>query len=154
MRTATVVGAGVAGPVVAIALQRAGWRPTVYEAHEGTADDVGAFLTLQVNGIDALRTLGLGDAVAALGFRTPRMRFRSGSGKALGEVSTGAPLPDGTVGVTLRRSDLYRALRDEAVARGIAIEHGRGLVDARPVPGGVRAEFADGGAATADILVG
>jgi FAD-dependent urate hydroxylase len=154
MRTALVIGAGIAGPVAAVALQRAGITPTVYEAHEGTADDVGAFLTLQVNGVDALRALGIGHVVSGLGFATPRMRFRSGTGKLLGEVSTGAALPDGTVGVTLRRSDLYGALRDEARRQGIAIEHGRRLVDARPVPGGVRAEFADGTTATADILVG
>jgi 2-polyprenyl-6-methoxyphenol hydroxylase-like FAD-dependent oxidoreductase len=154
MRTALVIGAGIAGPVAAIALRRAGITPTVFEAHAGPADDVGAFLTLQVNGIDALRALGIGHVVSAIGFSTPRMRFRSGTGKLLGEVSTGGALPDGTVGVTLKRSDLYRALRDEARSQGITIEHGRRLVDARPVPGGVRAEFADGTSATADLLVG
>jgi FAD-dependent urate hydroxylase len=154
MRTALVIGAGIAGPVAAVALRRAGITATVYEAHEGTADELGAFLTLQVNGIDALRTLGIGDVVTGIGFRTPRMRFRSGTGKFLGEVSTGTALPDGTVGVTLRRSDLYRALRDEARRQGITIEHGRRLVDVRPVPGGVRAEFTDGTTATADLLVG
>jgi 2-polyprenyl-6-methoxyphenol hydroxylase-like FAD-dependent oxidoreductase len=154
VRTALVIGAGIAGPVAAIALRRAGITPTVYEAHESTADDVGAFLTLQVNGVDALRALGIGDVVSGIGFPTPRMRFRSGTGKLLGEVSTGAPLPDGTVGVTLKRGDLYRALRDEARRQGIAIEHGRRLVAARPVAGGVRAEFADGTSATGDLLVG
>lgn len=154
MRTAIVVGAGVAGPVAAIALQRAGITPTVYEARERTADELGAFLTLQVNGIDALRALGIGDVVAGLGFPTPRMRFRSGTGKVLGEVSTGPPLPDGTVGVTLRRGDLYRALRDEARRRGVTVVHGHRLADARPVPGGVRAEFTDGSTDTADLLVG
>jgi 2-polyprenyl-6-methoxyphenol hydroxylase-like FAD-dependent oxidoreductase len=154
MRTAVVIGAGIAGPVAAIALRRAGIAATVYEAHEGTADDVGAFLTLQVNGIDALRALDLGHIPEGLGFATPRMRFRSGTGKVLGEVSTGGALPDGTVAVTLRRADLYRVLRDEARSRGIAIEHGRRFVDARPVPGGVVAEFADGTTATADLLVG
>lgn len=154
MRTAMVVGAGVAGPVAAIALQRAGFAPAVFEARESAADELGAFLTLQVNGIDALRALGIGHLVTGLGFPTPRMRFRSGSGKALGEVSTGAPLPDGTIGVTLRRSDLYRALRDEARRLGIPIEHGRRLADARPQAGGVHAEFTDGATATADVLVG
>jgi FAD-dependent urate hydroxylase len=154
MRTALVIGAGIAGPVAAIALQRAGITPTVYEACEGTADQRGAFLTLQVNGIAALRTLDIGHVVAGIGFPTPSMRFRSGTGKLLGEVSTGTPLADGTVGVTLKRSDLYRALRDEARRRGITIEHGRRLVDARSVAGGVRAEFADGSTATADLLVG
>jgi FAD-dependent urate hydroxylase len=154
MTTALVIGAGVAGPVAAMALQRAGVDATVYEAHPGTADDVGAFLTLQVNGVSALRAIGAGDAVAGLGIPTPAMRFRSGSGKLLGEVSTGAALADGTVGVTLRRSDLYRALRDEAQRRGIRIVHDRRVVEARPVPGGVLTEFADGSKATADLLVG
>jgi FAD-dependent urate hydroxylase len=154
MRTALVTGAGIAGPVAAMALQRAGIEATVHEAHPGPADDVGAFLTLQVNGLSALRAIDADRAVAGLGFPTPTMRFRSGTGKLLGEVSTGAPLPDGTVGVTLRRSDLYRALCDEAQRRGIRIEHGRRLADATPVPGGVRADFADGTSATADLLVG
>src|SRR5438034_8403779 len=122
MRTALVIGAGIAGPVAAIALQRAGITPTLYEAHEGTADEVGAFLTLQVNGVNALRALDVGHVVTGIGFATPRMRFRSGTGKVLGEVGTGGALPDGTLAVTLRRGDLYRALRDEARRRGIAIE--------------------------------
>jgi FAD-dependent urate hydroxylase len=154
MPKALVIGGGVAGPVTAVALQRAGLEVVLYEAHPDTDDAVGAFLTLQVNGVAALRAVGLGDAVAGRGFPTPAMRFRSGTGKLLGEVSTGEPLPDGTVGVTLRRSDLYRALRDAARQRGIPVEHGRRLVDAAPIPGGVRAVFADGSTADGDLLVG
>ena len=154
MTTALVIGAGVAGPVAAMALQRAGVDAALYEAHPGTADDVGAFLTLQINGIAALRAVGADRAVADLGFPTPRMRFRSGTGKPLGDIGTGGPLADGTVAVTLRRSDLYRALCGEARRRGVHVEHGRRLTDARPVPGGVVAEFADGSTATADLLVG
>lgn len=154
MTTALVIGAGVAGPVAAMALQRAGVAATIFEAHPGTADDVGAFLTLQVNGLDALRAVGVGAVVAGLGFPTPAMRFRSGTGRVLGEIGTGAPSADGAVGVTLRRADLYRALRAEALRRGVRIEHGKRLVDAGATPGGARAAFADGTAATADLLVG
>lgn len=153
MTTAMVIGGGVAGPVAAMALQRAGVEATVYEAHPRTADDVGSFLTLQVNGIAALRAIDAGD-VAELGFATPAMRFRSGSGQLLGQVSLSAPLADGTVSRTLRRSDLYRALCDEAMRRGIRIEHGRELVDAATTPDAVRAVFADGSSATADLLIG
>jgi FAD-dependent urate hydroxylase len=154
MTTALVIGAGVAGPVAAMALQRVGVEATVFEADPGPADDIGAFLTLQINGIAALRAIDADGAVTRLGFPTPSMRFRSGSGKLLGEITTGEPLADGTTGITMRRADLYRALCDEAVRRGIRIEHGRRLADARPVPGGVLAEFADGSTASADLLVG
>jgi FAD-dependent urate hydroxylase len=154
MTTALVIGAGIACPVAAMALQRVGMEATVLEAGPRPAGDIGAFLTLQINGLDALRAIEADGAVTGLGFPTPSMRFRSGSGKLLGEFSTGEPLVDGTVGITMRRADLYRALCDEAVRRGIRIEHGRRLVDARPVPGGVLAEFADGSTATADLLIG
>ncbi len=142
----------MAGTVAAIALLRAGWDVTVCEARSVGAEGVGAFLTLQVNGIDGLRAVDMD--VTGLGFRTPSMRLRNRDGRVLGEVGTGEPLPDGTVGVTLRRSDLYAALRNEAVRRGAAVEFGRRLVDAGPASGGVRAEFEDGSIVDADVLIG
>ena len=57
MTRAIVVGGGVAGPVVAMALQRVGIEATVHEAHAGPAGDVGAWLGLQTNGLDALRAI-------------------------------------------------------------------------------------------------
>jgi 2-polyprenyl-6-methoxyphenol hydroxylase-like FAD-dependent oxidoreductase len=56
-RTALVIGGGIAGPVAAMALQRAGIQATVYEAHPRSAEGIGIFLTLASNGIDALRTI-------------------------------------------------------------------------------------------------
>ena len=153
-RTALVIGGGVAGSVVAMALHKAGIAATVHEARTETDEDRGSFLTLQVNGIAALRAVDAGAAVADLGFATASMTFRSGTGKVLGAVGTGEPLPDGTVGVTVRRADLHRALREEAQRRGIAIEYGRQLVDITGSGDGVTAVFADGTTATADILVG
>jgi 2-polyprenyl-6-methoxyphenol hydroxylase-like FAD-dependent oxidoreductase len=153
-RTALVIGGGVAGPVTAMALQRAGIDATVYEAHPHGAEDVGAFLTLQINGISALRAIEAEHVVDEVGFATPMMRFTSGTGKDLGAISTGGALPDGTVGQTLQRSDLYRALRDEALRRGARIEYGRRLVEAAASGDGVTATFADGSRASGDLLIG
>jgi FAD-dependent urate hydroxylase len=89
------------------------------------------------------------------GFPTPRMQIQSGTGKHLGDVPNGGTLPDGSVSQTLRRSDLYRALRDEAVRRGARIEYGKRLVDAGITPhGGVAARFEDGTEAEGDLLIG
>jgi 2-polyprenyl-6-methoxyphenol hydroxylase-like FAD-dependent oxidoreductase len=55
---------------------------------------------------------------------------------------------------SVHRSDLYAALRDAATARGIPVEYGRRLVAATSRGDGVRAEFADGTTAEADVLVG
>jgi FAD-dependent urate hydroxylase len=152
MTTALVIGGGIAGPVAAMALQRAGVEAVVCEARPGPVEEAGAFLTLQVNGIDALRAIDVD--MTGLGFPTPSIRLRGAGGRVLGEVGTGAPLADGTVGRAVRRADLYAALRGEAARRGISVEHGRRLVEAGPVPGGVRATFVDGGTATADVLIG
>jgi 2-polyprenyl-6-methoxyphenol hydroxylase-like FAD-dependent oxidoreductase len=155
-KKALIIGGGIAGPVTAMALQRAGIEPVVYEAYdEGAGLDAGAFLTVAVNGLDALRTLDAHGPVLAAGFPTRKIEFFSGSGKRLGEVPIGGTLPDGTVTHTIKRADLYRALHDQAIRRGIPIEHGKRLVDAETTPdGGVVASFEDGTRAAGDLLIG
>jgi 2-polyprenyl-6-methoxyphenol hydroxylase-like FAD-dependent oxidoreductase len=69
------------------------------------------------------------------------IEFRSGTGRCLGALPTGR---DGTVGVSVRRSELYRALHAEALRRGIQMRYGSRLSDARSTPDGVTATFADG----------
>jgi FAD-dependent urate hydroxylase len=153
-RTALVIGGGIAGPVAAMALQRAGIQATVYEAHPRSAEGIGIFLTLASNGIDALRTIDADRLPLAAGFPTPGILLRSTTGKDLGTARTGLPLPDGTTSHTMKRADLYQAIRDEATTRGIAIEHGKRLVNAEPAGDGVRAVFEDGSEATGEVLIG
>ena len=154
-RKALIVGGGIAGPVAAMALRRAGIEAVVYEAHEGGADEAGAFLTLASNGLDALRAIDAHRLALSAGFPTPRMEIRSGTGKHLGEVPNGGTLPDGTVSQTLKRANLYRVLRDEAIQRGVSIEYGKRLADAEVTPdGGVTASFGDGTEAEGDLLIG
>jgi FAD-dependent urate hydroxylase len=154
-KKALIIGGGVAGPVTAMALQHAGMDSIVYEAYAGGADDAGAFLTFASNGLDALRAIDAHHLVLAEGFPTPRMEIQSGTGKRLGEVPLGGKLPDGTVSQTLKRADLYRALRDEAVRRSARIEYGKRLVDAETTRDGVVvARFEDGTEAEGDLLVG
>jgi FAD-dependent urate hydroxylase len=153
-RTALIIGAGIAGPATAMALQKAGIDAVVHEAHPTAADGIGVFLTVGSNGVDALRVLGVDEPVLAAGFPTPAITLRSGNGKRLGESRTGHTLPDGTTSQTIKRADLYRVLHEEALARGIRIEHGRRLVDAQDTGDGVRAVFADGSEAVGDLLIG
>jgi 2-polyprenyl-6-methoxyphenol hydroxylase-like FAD-dependent oxidoreductase len=154
-KRALIIGGGVAGPVAAMALQRASIDGFIYEAYAGGADYAGAFLTFASNGLDALRAIDAHHLVLAEGFPTPRMTIQSGTGKHLGDVPNGGTLPDGTVSQTLKRADLYRALRDEAVRRGANIEYGKRLVDAETSPdGSVTARFEDGTEAEGDLLIG
>ena len=109
-RTALIIGAGIAGPVAAMALARAGIEATVCEAHPGTAAGTGSFLTIAPNGIDALRAIGAEERGLATGFRTPSIELRGPTGKPLGVTRTGLALPDGGPSRTCKRADLYQAL--------------------------------------------
>jgi FAD-dependent urate hydroxylase len=153
-KKAIIIGGGVAGPVAAMALQQAEIDSVVYEAYAGGADDAGAFLTFASNGLDALHAIDAQDIVLAEGFPTPRMEIQSGTGKHLGSVPNGGTLSDGTVSQTLKRSDLYRALRDEAVSCGASVEYGKRLVGAENTPDGVAVRFEDGTDAEGDLLIG
>ncbi len=153
MTTALVIGAGIAGPVAAMALQQAGIHAVLFEGHPTGADDVGSWLTLQANGVDALRAVDA-HRLGERGFPQPTLRFFSGSGRALGRMSNGAPLADGTPTQMMARADLYAVLRDEAVARGSTISYGRRFVDASRADGRVTARFADGSTADGDLLIG
>jgi FAD-dependent urate hydroxylase len=150
--TAVVVGGGIAGAASAIALHKAGIRAVVHEAYDRTADNAGVYLTLAVNALDALRAIDVD--VRGLGFDTPRITITSGSGRRLGELPYGAALADGTVSRTVKRADLYRTLREQAVRCGVPIEYGKRLVTAESTDGGVRARFADGTTAEGDLLIG
>ncbi|WP_449061789.1 FAD-dependent oxidoreductase [Planomonospora algeriensis] len=145
-KRAMIIGGGIAGPVTAMALQRAGIDSDVYEAYGRGADGVGAFLTLAANGLETLRLLDLHDLVCDLGMDTPRMEMRNGRGRLLASLRQ--------PGRTLKRTDLYRALRDEAVRRGVRVHYGKRLTDAETTADGVRAVFADGSTAEGDLLVG
>src|ERR671933_409421 len=103
-KKALIIGGGIAGPVTAMALQRAGIDATIYEAYGTSAGlEAGAFLTIAVNGLDALRTLDVHQEVIAVGFPSQTIEFFSGTGKRLGELPIGGTLPDGTVTHTLKR---------------------------------------------------
>ena len=152
---ALIAGGGVAGPVTAMALQRAGIEAVVYEAYVPDGGEAGSYLTVATNGLDALRAIDADKPVLAAGFPTPTNILLSDNGRRLGTVSNGGRLADGTVSHTIKRPRLYRALHDEAAGRGIRIEYGRRLAGAEVTAGGyVVATFEDGTRATGDLLVG
>lgn len=150
-RTALVIGGGIAGPVAAMALHRAGIEATVYEAYDSTADGIGGGLSIAPNGLNALGVIDADDAVRRIGIPITAMVLQSWTGKRLGEFAAPAHLPPMQF---VWRADLYRALYDEAGRRGIRTEHGKRLVGAEQAGDGVTAHFADGTRVTADVLIG
>jgi 2-polyprenyl-6-methoxyphenol hydroxylase-like FAD-dependent oxidoreductase len=149
VRTALVIGGGIAGPVAAMALQKAGIEPTVYEAYPSPATTIGGALAIAPNGVAALATIGARGAVLEQAIPI------SAQVMAVGGRRIEMPKLEGLPPLQMvDRTGLHLALHDAATARGIPVVHGARLVGAEQGPDGVTATFADGRTATADVLVG
>src|SRR5215467_12736212 len=83
MTHALVIGAGVAGPVVAVALQRAGIETTVFERDPAGAGQRGSWITFQANGMDALQAIDAAGLVEKLGYDVETISFINGKGRTL-----------------------------------------------------------------------
>ncbi|MEY9928323.1 2-polyprenyl-6-methoxyphenol hydroxylase-like FAD-dependent oxidoreductase [Catenulispora sp. GP43] len=149
VRTALVIGGGIAGPVTAAALVEAGIQATVYEAYPELGEGIGGGLALAPNGMAALDLIGAADEVRAMA--TPI----AGTRMAVDGRLTELPALSGVEPLRIvGRGDLHRVLRDRAAEAGVRFEYGKRLTGATETADGVQARFADGTTATADVLIG
>jgi 2-polyprenyl-6-methoxyphenol hydroxylase-like FAD-dependent oxidoreductase len=154
MTRVLIIGAGIGGSATALALHKAGLDVAVYEAHPETGEDIGAFLTLASNGMQALGQLDAAQAVAEVGFGLTSIKVLSEEGAVLTKAPLGAHEDPLTRFRCLRRARLGAALRDEVERRGIPITHGAKLADAAEDADGVTVAFTDGATAGGDLLIG
>ncbi|EPD95891.1 MULTISPECIES: FAD-dependent monooxygenase [Streptomyces] len=145
-RRALLIGCGIAGPVLALFLQRIGVEAVIHEASETPRDDVGAFLNLAPNGLAVLETLGIREEVEKYGSPTTSTAFLNHRGKQLGENPAQTLL--------LKRGLLNKALREAALSRGITIEFGKFFESVTETADGVTVHFRDGSTAEGDFMVG
>lgn len=108
-----VAGAGIGGLSLAFVLKRAGFEVTVFEKAP-KVQAVGAGVGLWVDGMLALREMGLDGPVADVGANYGIVQFRNSAGTVLAELPVGeaaarhgAPAP-----VMVRRAELLRVLAD------------------------------------------
>ncbi|HEV7615061.1 MAG TPA: FAD-dependent monooxygenase [Solirubrobacterales bacterium] len=145
-RSAAVIGGGIGGLAAAIALARAGWEPTVYEA-AAEPRPLGAGLSIWPNGTRALRALGLDELVAAA------PRTGGAAHRADGSVLTrfSAETIEARYGVPLL--GLHRAEILEALLGQLGSERVRFGMRLESCAGG-ELRFADGSVEPADLIVG
>lgn len=147
-----IIGGGVGGLSVGIALRRAGWDVAVFERAPAFGV-VGAGLTLWANAVKALDSLGLGPALRGGSQKSPGGGFHTWRGQPLAVFSgdaferlTGAPT------VAVHRAELIDLLAD-ALGRD-RVRLGSRFVEFFQTDGGVTARFDDGRVESGDLLVG
>lgn len=149
-QTALVIGGGIAGPVAAIGLTKAGIDAQVYEAYPPASNGIGGSLALEPNGLAALRIVDADDEVRAAAIPITRSVMSIAS-----RPGPDTPVPQGLPPRQLiDRGVLHRILQDSARAAGVRFQHGKRLIGVNERPDGVTAHFADGTQANADVLIG
>lgn len=155
MMRALIVGGGIAGPALGVALARAGIGSHLVEARPEPGAG-GAFLALAPNGVNALAALRLdGVVVAAGGIELPEIRFCNAAGRRIGHLdNSDAPQRYGAQTHLVRRVRLHEQLLLAARSAGVQVSLGSRLVEITEGPGGVVATLDDGSTHTADVLLG
>ena len=156
MRVA-IVGAGIGGLTLALALLRRGVEARVFEQAPALAE-VGAGVQLSANATRVLFELGLGPALTACAFVPTEKRIRLwNTGQGWKAFDTG-PLSVELYGspyLTLHRCDLHAVLATAVRALSPdAITLAARCVDIAQDETGVDLSFEDGRQARADLLVG
>jgi 2-polyprenyl-6-methoxyphenol hydroxylase-like FAD-dependent oxidoreductase len=143
-----IVGAGIGGLTLGIALERAGHAVKIVEKRAHFKEE-GAGVVLGPNVMTALRLLDLTDDIKAVGRELTGMNISDARGKVLGHstyrVAKLLPEP----GVAVHRSRLHEVLRGHFKG-----ELGLGTTVTRVVMGDAPAVAADGQTVACDLLVG
>jgi 2-polyprenyl-6-methoxyphenol hydroxylase-like FAD-dependent oxidoreductase len=149
-----VIGGGVAGPVLALFLKKAGLSSAVFEGDE-LSEGVGGGLGLAPNGMNVLAALGLSDKLKARGSLALDNCFRDEHGRLLARFSNGGA-KYGEPSVSLMRADLYAVLAEDMKRESVPISYRKRLECIGYADDGqtVIAHFGDGTHAEGDLLVG
>ena len=140
-----IIGAGLGGLTAALALQRAGFRPRIYE-QAAVLGEVGAGISVTPNATKGLESLGLGPALAAVATVPPQQRICDGLTGAELKIIDRRDVRHryGAAYYMLHRADLH-ALLVAAVSTNdsAAIVTGRELATIEMAEAGARLGFAD-----------
>ncbi|WP_216677591.1 FAD-dependent monooxygenase [Streptomyces sp. MNP-20] len=154
VRTAVVVGAGIAGLTAATALAHDGWQVEVAEAGPPEAP-AGWGLCLTGPSLRALDELGLADACTAEGYGMSTITHVDVRGEPAGEVQLprliGARRP-AMAGIA--RPALHRVLHAEAERCGAVVHHGVTVAAVDHDGALVRVRLSDGTVRQVALLVG
>lgn len=151
---AIIIGAGIAGPTMALFLKKAGITAAIYEAY-GELSDIGGPLNIAPNGMHILHELGLAQQIMDDGAVIDTNTFLNAKGKYIASFVNADAGKFGFATVSIPRAVLHRILVDAAQEQGIPIHYGKKLKNIRDREGQrVIAEFEDETTAEGDLLIG
>jgi 2-polyprenyl-6-methoxyphenol hydroxylase-like FAD-dependent oxidoreductase len=153
-RKALIIGAGIAGPVTAILLKRAGIDAQLFEAWPYSTG-IGGGLQIAPNGMHVLAEIGLACEMIRRGSIAESFDFYSQSGTRLGSINRNMEQRFGRPAVNMRRATLNEAIVDKAWSENVELAFEKRLVRIEDRPDQpIVAHFDDGSSAEGDFLIG
>ncbi len=149
-----VVGGGITGSVLSLALAQQGVEVVLVELREEWTG-VGHGITLQGNALKAFASVGVYEKIAERGFPFGSLRMRTPDGHVVMEMPTppmGGPDLPGTLGAV--RADVADVLAAEVLAAGVDVRLGATVTAIADHGDSVTATLSDGSEETVDLLVG
>ena len=152
-RKAIIIGAGIAGPAIAMQLQEIGFDVSVFEARMESEMNQGVFLGITPNGLNVLKHfIDLKDLKKD--FTSGNMAFYNSRDREIGKLDTNYQRERyGAETIQIRRSAISQLLRDESRKRGIVINYGYKLSKLVELDEKVSGHFENGQNASGDILI-
>ena len=146
-----IVGAGIGGLTLAIALQRKGFNVSVFEKAP-SLKPLGAGLALAANAVNAFSEIGIADAVLNAGSILRKLMIKDDSGRILAETnSEKVSKKYNTVNnFTIHRADLHEVLLSQLSTN---VHLGKGCIDFIRTPNGVKLIFQDGTSHDTDYVI-
>jgi 2-polyprenyl-6-methoxyphenol hydroxylase-like FAD-dependent oxidoreductase len=151
--TVLIIGGGIAGPALALFLQKAGISCAVYEAYP-YLEGVGGGFNIAPNGMHVLAALGLSSTLVAQGTCALESIFRNAKGRVLARIKYGDPETYGAPALSMSRATLYETLAHEMRDKDVVMHYHKRLVSVAPTQDNVVAHFEDGTSAAGELLVG
>lgn len=155
MSTVVIIGAGLSGLTLALALHQQGIECVVYESRPAPLN-IGGAVMLSPNALRVLDTLNLYDSVKSKGFNFDVLHYRDVSGNLIETYEFGSREKYGFQALRIYRHVLIDALVDELKAKGIPVRFGKKFshIVEDSAEEGATVAFTDGTTETTRLLVG
>lgn len=152
-KKAIIIGAGIAGPIMAIQLKNMDYDVAVFESRPRESTSEGAFLGITPNGLNVLSAfISLSDLKKE--YTPGSMRFMNNKGKQIAVLLTGYQKEKyGSETIQVKRARLNALIRDAAEKSGVKIHYEKKCAGLNETPEGVEVRFDDGEMRTSDVLI-